>query len=352
MPLRIEEDFDKISGGHAILDLGVALGEADAGLHITRLGGDPDKLGPNGWQSQPALLAPGGTRDAGASSQLLLGPEICDFLEEHDEVRIEVPGLSLSETTIWPYVAPSVDKDRRIGGAFTPPLPPEPPKAPIEPPKRPDPKPAPPGPGTNGPTEPTPPISPQPPMPDPKGRPVILGLGLLAAVAAVAVVVFWLRPDEGPAPITPVTPVAEDVTPEELMDAARACMDSGCPASDFVDISTQQQALGDIDGAYRTMSIAATKGDGSASLWLGQVHDPGSFDAEAASQMQLDGPDAGRALSFYATAAEQGAPDAAGLTETLCAALATVAEDGAPPQGFAEITADLARETIEQGCTE
>ena len=119
MLIEIEEDYEQDDGGYAILTLSKSIGEADGSIKIKRLVGEPDKLGPNGWQPHEAVLKPCEVRNAGSKSQLYFGPELTEYLTDDTELEITVLDLNHTERVIWPYVTPSVHADGgrgEIGG--------------------------------------------------------------------------------------------------------------------------------------------------------------------------------------------------------------------------------------------
>ena len=115
MLIEIEEDYEQDDGGYAILTLSKSIGEADGSIKIKRLVGEPDKLGPNGWQPHEAVLKPCEVRNADSKSQLYFGPELTEYLTDDTELEITILDLDHTECVIWPYVTPSVHADGAQG---------------------------------------------------------------------------------------------------------------------------------------------------------------------------------------------------------------------------------------------
>lgn len=370
MAIEIREDYDRVSGGFAVMRLPQPLGDADPALSIVRLAGDPDKLGPGGWQAKSGIVQPREVTDGPNSSDLLLGPEICSHLIEDMEIEIAVPALGLKERVVWPFVAPSVHGDGGLGsmpGAAAGPSAAKPliPQAAVQQTGH--------APEADQPDDAdTADVTPAPATQDAAAEPpaasgpsrtmlwVFLAAGLLLAGAVLIYFMFFTDPtedtDNGADPVSTIEieaepivapdsdaqsqPVPEADTTDSLMDAARACQASECDATEFLDIGNRLVAINDQDNAFRVMDIAAREGSGQAALWLARAYDPMTFVAYAG----LETADPGVAFNYYAQALASGEAAAAVAIESLCEALAAPFAPGSAFEALEPSQISLTRE--------
>lgn len=359
--MQIKEDLDSV--GHALIRVPVVAPAGGLKLRIRRLAGSPDWLGPLGWQSDAADLAPVDIVQASTNTMLRLGPDICDHLLEDTEVEVSVPALNLRETVVWPYVTPR-QSDGVNGVHFTPRKATE---ASVQTTAG--------GTGTasvDDELERTVHMPPQPPQPwndglvadppfgpDEEPRKIggwrwVVAVPAVLLIAAVAAAAWVLRPPE---PHTPVATVpAPDVsttaepapeqrvepepavapepaeapdTPDALMQAARDCRATGCPADEVFALAQRLEAISAMDNAITVADAAATAGSEAARIWMGQLFDPLTFQSRPGGP---SAPDPLTALRYYRSAS-----GASAAIEALCAALA----DPASLSGVSAETAAL-----------
>jgi len=308
MAPRIEEDFDAPDGGQAVLTVS-GVGSGAISLAITRLKGEPNHLGPAGWQTSATNLKPDAVRTTGGETELVLGPGVCDHLAEYMEIDLTIPALGVRERLVWPYITPRPEPMRRAAAVergtdsaeVEAELAPQK-QTPVHVPQ-PDPKPD------------------QDPKPTEKDRTNLDGdperkppskwstsvpiLLILAILAVVTVAMYLQREPEA----TPTT--------DELMDEAQACLRDDCPAETFLDIGQRLEAIGALDQALRVMSLAADRGVVEAQLWLAARFDPIHFEPGRG----VSAPDPVTAAVYYTAAVGAGAEDAAVAVERMCEAL-------------------------------
>ena len=324
MPIDIQEDYDQVDGGYAILTLPGQIGD-DGRFQIKRLNGEPDKLGPKGWQPHDAVLAPLSVRQAGGKSVLYLGPDLTQHLMEETEIEISVLALNKTERVVWPYITPSVHADASRGamGGIT-----QTPQTVTTSSPQPTPVPEeihdPPVDEPNGSIENS--------EPDPivdndagsSGRSGWLWVIPIAAVlAGVAYFGFLHDPQEDVVVIEPDAPVAVADTPETpsdtregLLAEAAACRTDGCDGAAYFDIATRLQDIGVVD-VFAVMGLAAENGSLRANEWLAKAFDPLHFEANEG----LDQPDLISAFKHYEEAVAAGSTDGQAAKAALCAAL-------------------------------
>ncbi len=406
MAIVVDEDLDQVDGGHAVILLPQTLNGADPGLRITRLRGEPDRLGTDGWQTQATILAPRSVEDIGGGAEVRVGPEICRHIKETTEIEIEIPSIGLSQRMIWPYISPSVQLDTARGAVAVS-------------------KPADPaggvgknmgvstGVGSTGATGATlqgqpPVVTKEPGDGEGKGgisdgagiRPAVVGTdggssdaagvdggksddagmgggkdsapapkpglpwvkiaaGLVAAVLVLGAA--WVFLLQGPEPATDPEPdivrVEEEPEPEpepdpeprtseELMQAARGCVETGCDGAAYLAIGQELIALDDIDNAFRVMLTALNQGSGEAGMWLGAFYDPRLDDTMRGDTAA----DPGQALGYYARAAEAGIGDADGEIAALCGAASTALNGDLQGTVFADTGQSRLGTIVEESC--
>jgi len=94
--------------GHALIRVPGAAGAVNApGFRLQRdAGWGDDKLGPGGWQSSDALLAPDRAESSGADLLLYAGWNVCRHLEA-GVYEVSVPGAGLAQVGVyWPDIVP------------------------------------------------------------------------------------------------------------------------------------------------------------------------------------------------------------------------------------------------------
>ena len=107
MSLQVEPD-PAHPAGHALIRVAGAAAVAGApGFRVQRdAGWGDDKLGPGGWQSSDALLAPDRAEASGPDLLLHVGWDVCRHLEA-GVYEISVPGAGLAQVGVyWPDIVP------------------------------------------------------------------------------------------------------------------------------------------------------------------------------------------------------------------------------------------------------
>lgn len=336
MPIRIEEDYDQIDGGHAVLTLPASLGDGDGRFRIKRLAGEPDKLGVNGWQPHDAVLTPASVAEANGRSVMYLGPDLTQHLMEDTELEISIPALNLTERIVWPYITPSVHADASRGamaGITQAPAVLNDPSQGVEPV------------GTDGPddtgdddpideviVDPVDPVDPIETDPEPANRSLkwLWALPVAAALGGIAYFAFFHETVTTPVPDptveiietaqdadAPEPPVVDPVdTRESLMAQAAECRAAECDGAVYFDIAIRLQGIG-VNDVFAVMSLAADGGSVEALEWLARSYDPLHFEANEG----LAAPDLGSAFLYYSQAVEAGSNSADAAKSALCSAL-------------------------------
>lgn len=369
MPIWIEEDFDQADGGYAILTLPKSIGDSDGSLRIRRLSGEPDKLGPKGWQPHDAVLKPLSVRESAGRVALYFGPELTRHLIEDTELEISVLALGSPERVIWPYITPSAHADRGRGSVVG-----KAPKTDID--VKFESQDGSPADDTDGPIATT--IDPPAPPDvgdddrdtDEPDKPGFNWLWLLPLVAVAAVVSFLFLPANTDPPPDPTSPdethattepvvsdepstqeaeraVTEELSPvegdtrESLTAEAESCIEIGCDGDAFMDIATRLGAIG-VGDLFAIMGLAADNGSVEAMEWLARSYDPLHFEPNEG----LSNPDVESAFLYYAQAEEAGSDLAMPAREALCAAIASPGDatwNTPPPE-------DDTRAALERNC--
>ena len=107
MSLQVEPD-PAHPAGHALIRVPGAAGAVGApGFRVQRdAGWGDDKLGPGGWQSSDALLAPDRAEASGPDLLLHVGWGVCRHLEA-GVYELSVPGAGLAQVGVyWPDIVP------------------------------------------------------------------------------------------------------------------------------------------------------------------------------------------------------------------------------------------------------
>lgn len=345
MSIDIQEDYDQADGGYAILTLSTSIGDSDGSFRIRRLAGEPDKLGPKGWQPHDAVLQPISLREVGGKSIIYLGPELTQHLMEETEIEISVVALNSTFRVVWPYITPSVNSGGGRGqvvGAT--------PVMPVKPEVKTGATTTEPGGGDKGKNTGAGgggqtgtggyPLPGGPEL-EKKGFNWLWLLPVAAVLATIAYFVFPLQPvtpDETDPPVERAevadevtteevveAPMEEEVTPTEpgdtregLMAEAAACRTGGCDGDAYFDIANRLTDIG-VNDVFAVMSLAADSGSVPAMEWLAQSYDPLLFEANEG----LLSPDISSAFLYYDQATQAGSQTAETAKAALCAALAS-----------------------------
>lgn len=366
MPIDIQEDFDQPDGGYAILTLPQSIGDDDGSLRIRRLAGEPDKLGPKGWQPHDAVIKPASLREVGGKTALYFGPELTQHLMEETEVEISVIALGTTQRVVWPYITPSVNADGSRGAVAGAVPKAEAPTIQTDPVTHSGQDEPPIGPGGDT-TIIDPPFG-DPPKEDDKG---FNWLWLIPIVAVSAFIVFYFLPlepetiaeTEEDTPTSEVAETTDDIevpetteigettqeavepaavdTRESLMAEAVACRNEGCEGDAYFDIANRLDAIGVTD-LFAIMGLAADNGSVPAMEWLARSFDPLHFQENEG----LSNPDLGSAFLYYAQAEDAGSDQASPAKVALCAALAAPAD----AEWNATPTEDEIRAALEGNC--
>ena len=286
------------TAGHAVLRVPGAAGAlATPGFRIQRDAEWTDAtLGPQGWQSSDALLAPERAEAAGPDLVLHIGWDVCRHLEG-GVYTISLPAADLSPTGIyWPDIAPLHASPAVIAP------PPPPPTASSSPPVAIAPPPPPP---------PPPVITDQVPPKKP-GIGLWLGLGALLLILAGGVAWYVLQqrtptpsPDPAPAPtpvVVPPPPPPPPEPPRPLDLTALSVPDVIAQAPNVAAITAEgQRRLGTDrkDDGLLLLETAADRADPAALAAMARLYDP----AQPPGPVP---PNARQAARFYRDAARAG----------------------------------------------
>lgn len=198
--------------GHAFVTLtGLGPNAAPKTFAIVREGFASPNLGPQGFQVAAAQLAPLAVRQDPDGATLLVGPQVCRWLEP-GPVTIRIPGKDGPDgreaAMFWPDDIATYDGSWRDDPRSVPPTPqvvqPVAPPAPTPPPPQPTPPPPPPAPPPPPPPAPPPPPVAPPPATERKTPMWPLLAGLLLLVLAIGGGVgawFWVMPGEEREPV-------------------------------------------------------------------------------------------------------------------------------------------------------
>lgn len=169
-------------------------------------------------------------------------------------------------------------------------------------------------------------IPPPPPAPGPKPRwPLWIGLILfLLALAGAAGWYFFVRDNSAATP----PPAAE--APVSL-DEARRVLGTDLAPADALAKAQAHAAKGELQGAFLLYRYAAEKGDMSASVALGMMYDPATYNAQTSP---LPAANPAEAARWYEPAAQAGQAEAQYRLGMLLKSGATADADG-PEKGVA-----------------
>lgn len=359
MPVQIEEDTSK-SGGHAVITIGAAAA-TDLRFSIRRLAGDPDNLGPQGWQNSKALLEPASSSSQGGNAVVVAGPEICDHIEVDTQIEIAFPALGIREMLFWPYIAPSarVQGGATMGGVTQPSAAkpavsearPEPVAKADETQKAPEPEDAADAADENEPEKIE--TTPDPQRIEDKDdgddkkkgdtevsrfRALFVLLPLLLIAAGGAAYYFWPvepTPPPGPSNETPQPPSedpsksATKETPADTREARDRLRDmnrENASADAFYEYALKLIQAQKFEDGFLAMDIAGQKGHAKALFQLGQWYDPKTFD----TKMGFSNPNPVSAAEYYRKAEAKGLPEAKAALGEICKVLAN--KDALPPE--------------------
>lgn len=134
MPITVTEDETE-SGGFALVDLGTLVSSPEPNVSFRRQDAEPRNLGPDGWQSEVAWLAPLSSETSAGRTVLRFGPAVVDRIEEL--VPVEIVGQDSRSFGIvsWPYVTPAPATGGVLIETRATPAPPVEPAAPADEPR-------------------------------------------------------------------------------------------------------------------------------------------------------------------------------------------------------------------------
>ena len=313
MSVEVEPD-PAHPAGHALIRVPGAAGTVGApGFRVQRdAGWGDDKLGPGGWQSSDALLAPDRAEARGPDLLLHVGWSVCRHLEA-GVYEISVPGAGLAPVgAYWPDIVPlhaggsePVVAPRAAAGA--PPLPAVPPP--------PEPPPAVRRTVSVGPADDAPP--PALPDPAPAGRGVSKAVLLVAGVLGLLAgggAYWWVNRAPAPtnaasvAPPPAPPPAAPALGGLSVPDVLAQAPDPAAVAAEGV-----RRLNGDRrDDGLLLLEAAADRSDPGAAAALARLYDPVQFRPGG----PIPQPDARQAARYYRDAARGGA-DVAAAREAL-----------------------------------
>lgn len=313
MTLQVEPD-PAHPAGHALIRVPGAAGAVGApGFRVQRdAGWGDDKLGPGGWQSSDALLAPDRAEASGPDLLLHVGWGVCRHLEA-GVYELSVPGAGLAQVGVYwpdivplhagggqPVMAPRVAVETAAQPAVSPVPPPAPPvlHAAVEPALGGQAANPPPGRTSAGPGIAKTVI------------PVAAVLGLLAGGA------FWWMRTPGQvdtAQVAPPVPAAPPAAPAGLggLSVPDVLAQAPNPAAIAAEGERRLQAERRDDGLL-LLEAAADRADPAAAAALARLYDPVQFRPGG----PIPQPDARQAARYYRDAARGGA-DVAAAREAL-----------------------------------
>ena len=285
-------------------------------LSIKRAGAATPYLGERGWQASETWLLFDDTALEGETLVLRVGPRHTLPLSEVTTVEIRVRMLGEAarpenrSRLAWPRIVLPVTnpfQDEEPVAAPPPPPPPEP-----EPESEPEPEPE-----AELAEEPLPeatPVADEAAQPEPERSKklwLILALGLIAAVVVTGLVAFLA--DEDPPleePIAEVEPVAPPPPPQDrTYDEAqvRSFLAAEPNPSDTLAEAEAYLEAGHPDLALLLYRNADRQGQAAASVAIGRMYDPSTFDSQTSA---FPSPNADQAATYYLKAAETGDAEA------------------------------------------
>lgn len=103
--VQVEPD-PRRGAGHARIRVdGILPGGGPLRFRIRRTDFATGTLGPDGWQVAEALLEPMTVEPDGDATVLIVGPAVCDVMEE-GVVEFSIPAAGISQSVYWPDIAP------------------------------------------------------------------------------------------------------------------------------------------------------------------------------------------------------------------------------------------------------
>lgn len=333
MSIQVEPD-PAHPAGHALIRVpGAAAAAGAPGFRVQRdAGWGDDKLGPGGWQSSDALLAPDRAEAHGPDLLLHVGWGVCRHLEA-GVYEISVPGAGLAQVgAYWPDIVPlhagggQPVMAPRTAAEAAPPPDPVPPPAPEPPPvvrrtvsvgpasddavADPPPGPAPAAPGVS--------------------KAVLLAAGVLGLLAGGGAY-WWVNRTPTPTDAAPVAPLAPaPVSPSAAAPApalgALSVPDvlAQAPNPAAITAEGERRLRGDRrDDGLLLLEAAADRSDPAAAAALARLYDPVQFRPGG----PIPQPDARQAARYYRDAARGGA-DVAAAREALRQNLQTRVQAG------------------------
>ena len=338
MSVQVEPD-PAHPAGHALIRVLGAAGAVDApGFRLQRdAGWGDDKLGPGGWQSSDALLAPDRAEASGGDLLLYAGWGICRHLEA-GVYELSVPGAGLAQEGVyWPDIVPlhSGVSLPVIAPAAVPvavsAASPEPKPAPA-----PEPLQQPASAATQVPDETlVRPLAEPPPAKPGTAIATIIAAGVLLALLAGGGAYYWLNREPGQAATTPaVPPVAAAPPAPEIAPTPPAPAGLGglsvpdvlaqAPNPAAITAEGERRLRGDRrDDGLLLLEAAADRSDPAAAASLARLYDPVLFQPGG----PIPQPDPRQAARYYRDAARSGA-DVAAAREALRQDLQTRVQRG------------------------
>jgi len=333
--LQVEPD-PAHPAGHALIRVPGAAGAVGTpGFRVQRdAGWGDDKLGPGGWQSSDALLAPDRAEASGPDLLLHAGWGVCRHLEA-GVYEISVPGAGLAQVGVyWPDIVPLhaaggqpvVAPIASAAAVAQPPPDPVPPPAPAPPPMPPAQTVPPVGLASDTVTaDPLP--RPKPAAPGVSKAVLVLAgvLGLLAGGSAY----WWMNRAPAPpdtAPVAPpiLAPPPAAPAPASLDGLSVPDVLAQAPNPAAIASEGERRLRGDRrDDGLLLLEAAADRSDPAAAAALARLYDPVQFRPGG----PIPQPDARQAARYYRDAARGGA-DVAAAREALRQNLQTRVQAG------------------------
>ena len=331
--LQVVENTDH-PGGYAIIILPCPLHEPAVTFTIERVGSDKPYLGHNGWQTQIETLSSSHIISSTETTEVHIGPDIVDHIDEDWRIQLRFPSLNLSETIFWPSIVHSGLSQRAtaLAAADTTHLTKASPRRPLKAPQ----------------TESiqavvadvqSPPdlINIQPVQASERSRtPLLFGaLGIAALLMAIAVGVYLSlrtknetiaqsppQPQVGAAEVsnTAQVPPPQNSAPGSTQRNRRAdlqnLVNSAAPREIFI-FGKEALGAGDRDVGYLAVDIAQQRGHGEAILQVGRWYDPRYFEAEK----MFSRPNIEQAARYYKRALSAGLSEGGDELRGLCSVL-------------------------------
>ncbi|WP_232829408.1 hypothetical protein [Tropicimonas sp. IMCC34043] len=309
MQVTIRPDPSKPLGGYARIELDTGLDATEVTVAVRNVFSG-QFLGEDGWQPTREAFGPYPVVAEGSGSQLTVGPEIVNQIEEYTAIELFL-GDAKAQTS-WPDDVVPAPGAARLGGisSVNTARRAEPSQALRAPVREPE------DPGIVVDPAPEPTAAPEPTV-NRSRTPMLIGGGLLLVLLAVVLGYLFLRPKDVPPPPPPPPPVPDVCSAEALATL------SGGPFAAVQEVFATCGAKISADDALGLLESAAAAGDGAALTLFGKLYDSAATDpvVEQSIGLSFDAADA-RAAEYYSRAVAAGASEAAPLLSATCERLA------------------------------